>query len=155
MIAWFTRNHVAANLLLITIVLAGLFSLSNKIPLEVFPSFESERISISVSLRGSTPEDVERGITIRIEEAVQDLEGIERIRSRSSEGSGSVTVEVEDGYDPREMLADIKSRVDAINTFPVDAEKPIIALAQRKRDVITVTVAAIIQKKKSKNLLKE
>ena len=142
MIAWFTRNHVAANLLLITIVMAGLFSLSNRIPLEVFPSFESERISISVSLRGSTPEDVERGITIRIEEAVQDLEGIERIRSRSSEGSGSVTVEVEDGYDPREMLADIKSRVDAINTFPVDAEKPIIALAQRKRDVITVTVGS-------------
>lgn len=142
MIAWFTRNHVAANLLLITIVMVGLFSLSNRIPLEVFPSFESERISISVSLRGSTPEDVERGITIRIEEAVQDLEGIERIRSRSSEGSASVTVEVEDGYDPREMLADIKSRVDAINTFPVDAEKPIIALAQRKRDVITVTVGS-------------
>lgn len=142
MIAWFTRNHVAANLLLITILMAGLFSLSNKIPLEVFPSFDAERISISVSLRGSTPEDVERGITIRIEEAVQDLEGIERIRSRSSEGSGSVTVEVEDGYDPREMLADIKSRVDAINTFPVDAEKPIISLAQRKRDVITVTVGS-------------
>mgnify|MGYP000217739160 CR=1 FL=1 len=142
MIAWFTRNHVAANLLLVTIVLAGMFSLNNRIPLEVFPSFEAERINISVSLRGSTPEDVEKGITIRIEEAVQDLEGIERITSRSSEGRGSVTVEVEDGYDPREMLADIKSRVDAINTFPVQAEKPNISLAQRKRDVITVTVAS-------------
>jgi multidrug efflux pump subunit AcrB len=142
MIAWFTRNHVAANLLLLTIVLAGLFSLNTKIPLEVFPAFSAERINISVSLRGSTPEDVERGITIRIEEAVQDLEGIERITSRSSEGSGSVTVEVEDGYDPREMLADIKSRVDAINTFPEEAEKPNIALAQRIHDVITVTVAS-------------
>jgi multidrug efflux pump subunit AcrB len=142
MIAWFTRNHVAANLLLITIVMAGLFSLSNKIPLEVFPSFEAERISVSVSLRGATPEDVEKGITIRIEEAVQDLEGIERITSRSSESSGSVNIEVESGYDPREILADIKSRVDAINTFPAEAEKPIISLAQRKRDVITVTVSS-------------
>jgi multidrug efflux pump subunit AcrB len=142
MIAWFTRNHVAANLLLITIVLAGMYSLTNKIPLEVFPSSDPERISINVSLRGATPEDVERGITIRIEEAVADLEGIKRLRSRSSEGSGSVTIEVEDGYDPREMLADVKTRVDAINTFPVDAEKPNIKLDQWQQDVITVAIGS-------------
>ncbi len=142
MIAWFTKNHVAANLLLITLLLSGLFSLSSQIPLEVFPSFETDRISVSVTLRGSTPEDVEQGVTIRIEEAVQDLEGIEQISSRSSEGSASVTIEVESGYDPRELLADIKSRVDAINTFPADAEKPIVALAERKREVIAVTVAS-------------
>ncbi|WP_417655466.1 efflux RND transporter permease subunit [Pseudoalteromonas atlantica] len=142
MIAWFTKNHVAANLLLVTLLLSGLFSLSTQIPLEVFPSFETDRISVSVTLRGSTPEDVEQGVTIRIEEAVQDLEGIEQISSRSSEGSASVTIEVESGYDPRELLADIKSRVDAINTFPADAEKPIVALAERKREVIAVTVAS-------------
>ena len=142
MIAWFTKNHVAANLLLITLLLSGLFSLSSQIPLEVFPSFETDRISVSVTLRGSTPEDVEQGVTIRIEEAVQDLEGIEQISSRSSEGSASVTIEVESGYDPRELLADITSRLDAINTFPADAEKPIVALAERKREVIAVTVAS-------------
>ncbi|MEI8625535.1 efflux RND transporter permease subunit [Pseudoalteromonas sp. B137] len=142
MIAWFAKNHVAANLLLVTLLLSGLFSLSTKIPLEVFPSFETDMISVSVSLRGSTPEDVEQGVTIRIEEAVQDLEGIKQIFSRSSEGSGSVTIEVETGYDPRELLADIKSRVDAINTFPADAEKPIVALAERIREVIAVTVSS-------------
>ena len=142
MIAWFTKNHVAANLLLVTLLLSGLFSLSTKIPIEVFPSFETDMISIQVSLRGATPEDVEQGVTIRIEESVQDLEGIKQIFSRSSEGSGSVTVEVESGYDPRELLADIKSRVDAINTFPGDAEKPIVALAERKREVIAVTVSS-------------
>ena len=84
MIAWFTKNHVAANLLLFSIVFAGLFSLTTQIPLEVFPSFETDRISVSVSLRGSTPEDVEQGVTIRIEESVQDLEGIKQISSRSS-----------------------------------------------------------------------
>ncbi|MEG3758871.1 efflux RND transporter permease subunit [Pseudoalteromonas carrageenovora] len=142
MIAWFTKNHVAANLLLVTLLLSGLFSLSSKIPLEVFPSFETDMISVNVTLRGSTPEDVEQGVTIRIEEAVQDLEGIKQIFSRSSEGSGSVTIEVESGYDPRELLADIKSRVDAINTFPADAEKPIVALAERIREVIAVTVSS-------------
>lgn len=142
MIAWFTKNHVAANLLLISILLAGLFSVSTQIPLEVFPSFEADRISVSVTLRGSTPEDVEKGVAIRIEEAVQDLEGIKRITSRSSEGSASVSIEVDTGYDPRELLADIKSWVDAINTFPVDAEKPVVALAQRTREVIAVTVSS-------------
>ncbi len=76
MIAWFARNHVAANLLMISILFLGLFSLSSRIPLEVFPSFATDKISVSVTLRGSTPEDVEQGVAIRIEEAVQDLEGI-------------------------------------------------------------------------------
>ncbi|MDO6717826.1 efflux RND transporter permease subunit [Psychrosphaera sp. 1_MG-2023] len=142
MIAWFTRNHVAANLLMISILLSGLFSLSSRIPLEIFPSFESDIISVSLSLRGATPEDVEKGISIRIEEAVQDLEGIKKITSTSGESSSRVNIEVDNGYDAREMLADIKSRVDAINTFPADAEKPIISIAQRKRDVMTVTVAS-------------
>ena len=76
MITWFAKNSVAANLLMISILFGGFYSLSNNIPLEVFPSFESDRISINVSLRGATPEDVEKGVSIRIEEAIQDLEGI-------------------------------------------------------------------------------
>lgn len=147
MIAWFARNHVAANILLLTILLAGLFSLSTRIPLEVFPTFELERININVSLRGATPEDVEQGIAIRVEEAIQDLEGIKKITSRSSEGSASISVEIDNGYTPRDMLADIKSRVDAINTFPSDAEKPVVAIAQRKRDVITVAITSVYTEK--------
>lgn len=80
MIAWFARNHVAANLLMITIVMLGVVTLRGNIPIEVFPSFESETIRVSVSLRGATPEDVEQGVSIRIEEAVQDLQGIKRSR---------------------------------------------------------------------------
>ncbi|MBU2870379.1 efflux RND transporter permease subunit [Colwellia sp. E2M01] len=150
MIAWFARNHVAANLLLITILMAGLFSLSSRIPLEVFPSFESDRISIRVSLPGATPEDVEKSLSIRIEEAIQDLEGIKEISSSSSEGSSSVSVEIDTGYEPRDILSDIKSRVDAINTFPADAEKPVIALDTRTRDVIAVTVASVYSEKETR-----
>jgi multidrug efflux pump subunit AcrB len=150
MIAWFARNHVAANLLLITILIGGLFSLSVRIPLEVFPSFATDRINVNVSLRGATPEDVEKSLSIRIEESVQDLEGIKRISSRSSEGSSAVNIEVESGYDAREVLADIKSRVDAINTFPADAEKAVVSLSARKREVISVSVASIYGEKETR-----
>jgi multidrug efflux pump subunit AcrB len=142
MIAWFAKNHVAANLLMITILLAGVFSIKSSIPLEVFPSFESEIVNVTVALRGSTPEDAEQGVAIRIEEAVQDLQGIEKITSTSVEGAATVRIEADASTDVRDLLADIKSRVDAINTFPVDAEKPVIAIAQRIRDVISVTIAS-------------
>ncbi|WP_286268740.1 efflux RND transporter permease subunit [Thalassotalea hakodatensis] len=142
MIAWFARNHVAANLLMITILMMGVMSIKSNIPLEVFPSFESDVVNVSVSLRGATPEDVEKGVAIRIEEAVEDLEGIEKISSTSTEGSARVRIEADSGYDARELLNDVKSRVDAINTFPGEAEKPVISLLQRKREVIAVTVAS-------------
>ena len=147
MIAWFARNHVAANLLMITIVMAGLFSLFNRIPLEIFPTLEAETVRVQMTLRGATPEDVERGITIRIEEAVQGLRGIRRLTSSSSEGSAVVSIEVDKNYDPRDMLADVKSRVDAINTFPSDAERPVISLAQRRRDVIVVSISSAYSEK--------
>ncbi|MBR9909362.1 MAG: efflux RND transporter permease subunit [Gammaproteobacteria bacterium] len=141
MIAWFARNDVAANLLMALLLFLGLYSLQTRIPLEVFPTFGSDIIRVSVSLRGSTPEEVEQSVSIRIEEAVQDLEGIKKISSRSSEGSSNVTIEVDTGYDPRELLNDVKARVDAINTFPGEAEKPVISLAVRTREVIAVSIS--------------
>jgi len=142
MIAWFARNEVAANLLMLSLLMAGLFSASSQIPLEIFPSIETDVVQVRVSLNGATPEDVEKGVAIRVEEAVQDLEGIDRLVSRSSENSAVINVEVDSGYDAREMLADVKTRVDAINTFPADAEKPVVSLQKRVRDVITVTIAS-------------
>ncbi|MCP5415895.1 MAG: efflux RND transporter permease subunit [Chromatiaceae bacterium] len=141
MIAWFARNHVAANLLMVTLLIVGLFSLFNRIPLEVFPTLDPQQINVTITLRGATPEDVEQSIAILVEEAVQDLEGIEQITSRSAEGSASIGIEVDSAHDPRELLADIKSRVDAINNLPVEAEKPVISLETRRREVISVAVA--------------
>ncbi|MBX2857937.1 MAG: efflux RND transporter permease subunit [Cellvibrionaceae bacterium] len=155
MIAWFTRNDVAANLLLISICLAGFYSLFNLIPLEFFPSFDSDRISVQVSLRGATPEDAELGIATRIEEAIQDLAGIDEYVSRSSEGGTSVTIEVAKGYNPRDVLDEVKSRVDAINTFPVDAERPIVSLSQRIQDVISVTVAGNVSEREIRELIEQ
>ena len=131
MIAWFARNSVAANLLLVTIIMSGLLAVQS-IRLDIFPD---------TVMRGATPEDVELGIATRIEESVQDIEGIEKITSVSVEGSTRVRLEVESGYEAREVLEDVKTRVDAINTFPSEAERPVIALAQRRFQVIEVVVA--------------
>ena len=152
MITWFTRNDVAANLLMIAIVFSGLYSLFNAIPLEFFPSFESSRITVSVSMRGATPEDAELGIASRIEDSIKDLEGIKEYSSTSFEGGTRVTIEVDQNYDPRQVLDDVKNRVDAINTFPVEAEKPNIFLAQRQRAAITVTIAGNVSEREMREL---
>lgn len=155
MISWFAKNDVAANLLMFCIIFSGLFALKNSIPLEIFPTIEPSRINVQVSLRGSTPEESELSIATRIEEAITDLEGIEEYISYSYEGGASVNLEVEDGYDAREILDDVKNRVDAINTFPSGAERPIISLSVWKRDVITATVSGNVSEKEIRQLAEQ
>ena len=140
MIAWFARNPVASNLLLFIVIVLGLHALSSRLVLEVFPEFERNVVRVSMVYRGATPSEVEQGLLIKIEEAIQDLPGIEELTSSASEGSGSVSIEVEEGTDPRVLLDDIKGRVDAINTFPTEAERPTYSVAIRRREVIGVVV---------------
>ena len=140
MIAWFAKNDVAANILLAVIFISGLYVVSNHIPVDLFPEFEQRSVRVTMSLPGASPQEVEEGITIRIEEAVQDLEGIRELNSSSSEGSASVTIEVEEGYNVREVLDDVKIKVDAINNFPVDAENLLIQVPQWRRDAIGVVL---------------
>ncbi len=87
MIAWFARNSVASNLLMLSIIIGGLVSINHFVRLEAFPPFDVDTISASVTMRGASPEDIELGAAVRIEEAVKDIEGIDRIVSRSVEGS--------------------------------------------------------------------
>lgn len=138
LIPWFAKNDVAANILMAIIILSGLYVLSNKIPVDMFPEFETNTVSVSMSLRGASPQEVEEGLTIRIEEAIQDLNGIERINSTAREGSTSVNIEVEDGYDVKDVLDEVKIRVDAINNFPVEAERPLVSTPQRRFDAIGI-----------------
>lgn len=139
MIRWFARNGVAANLLMLVIVLGGLASIYS-IKVELFPQFSLDRVLVSVPFRGASPEEVEEQIVKRIEEEIQDVEGIKEIISTAVEGLGSVSVEVEKGYDPQQLTDDIKSRVDAISTFPVDAERPIVQEILIKREVMGVVL---------------
>ena len=147
MIEWFARNPVAANLLMITIIITGIVSASKSIPLEVFPSFEIEAVSVNTPYRGATPSSVEDSITKRVEEAIYTIEGIDEISSRSSEGLSNVVAKVGDGYDKREILNDIKLKVDALSTLPVSAEKPVVALSTFNPGVIQVVIAGEVDNK--------
>ena len=119
MIAWFAKNPVAANLLMVFIVISGLISIFT-INLEIMPQISLDVVSVEVPYLGAAPEEVEEAVTIRIEEAIQGLDGIAEITSTASEGIGVVTIELELGADPSKVVDDIKSRVDAIDTFPVE-----------------------------------
>ncbi|MFK8067278.1 MAG: efflux RND transporter permease subunit [Gammaproteobacteria bacterium] len=152
MINWFARNQVAANLLMVAILALGAWSLSSRIPLEVFPSFERDIVTVTMSYRGATPTEVEEAIVIRIEEAIADLEGIKQITSSANEGVGQVMVEIESNLEPRDMLDEIKNRVDTIIGFPTDVEKPNYKIQSRTREVISVAVVADLPEKKLRDL---
>ena len=137
---WFAGNGVAANLMLAFIVLSGVVSLTI-VREEVFPEIDLDRITIQVPYLGAAPEEVEDAITIRIEEAIQGIDGIKQIQSTASEGSGTVSVELELGADARKVVDDVKSRVDAISTFPVETEKPIISEMSSRMQVTDIAVS--------------
>ena len=140
MIEWFARNHVAANLLMVGILLAGILTLSKDIALELMPDFNLDTVTITTALPGGNPRSIEETITSRIEEAIADIEGIDTITSRSAEGFSSVFAKIEAGYDKQNILSDIKIRVDALNTLPLDAERPIIQIAEVPIQVIGLAV---------------
>ena len=150
-IAWFARNGVAANLIIFVIAVAGILTIPT-IKKEVFPEFSSDTISISMVYRGAAPEEVEEAVIVRLEEAIQGLDGVKRIRSTASEGSGSVIVELLPGADVRKALDDIKNRVDAIDTFPVETEQPIIQEVIIKTQVINVAISGSADERALKKL---
>jgi len=147
LIAWFARNSVAANLLMVFIIAWGVSALMTRIPLEVFPSFELDSVNISVPFRGAAPSEVEEGVTIKLEEAIQDIEGIKQINSTSSEGIANVFVQIANGYDTQLIKSDIEQRVDGISTFSEEVGTPRISVPQANREVISVVVAAPMPEK--------
>lgn len=138
-IAWFARNSVAANLLMLVIVVGGLLSLQ-QVKMEIFPSVEADLVIVSVPYRGASPAEVERGVCVRVEERIQGIEGIERLDCTASEGAGVVMAEVHAWANTDAVLDDIKTEVDAIDTFPAETEKPTIKRATMRARVINVAV---------------
>ena len=138
-IRWFILNTVAANLLMVFIIIAGIFTLS-RLRMEVFPDITIPIINVSVVYPGASPEDIEESICVKVEEQVQGINGLKRITSSSNEGYGSINIEVENGYDIDEVKDEVKSQVDAITSFPDDAEKPTIRSFDGQPEVITIAV---------------
>ena len=138
-IAWMAGHSVTANLVMLVLLVGGIF-LGFRIKKEIFPYFELDQVRISVPYPGASPQEVERGIILSIEEAVQGLEGVNEVRSSAREGSGTVTVEMIEGENLQRLAQDIQSEVDRIISFPEEAEEPQVVIVSRKRYVVSLAL---------------
>ncbi|ADT68702.1 efflux RND transporter permease subunit [Pseudoalteromonas sp. APC 3356] len=139
LIAWFARNPVAANLLMIFILIGGILT-AFTIRKQMFPQFESNWISVSAVYPGAAPQEVEEGITIKVEENLEGIEGIKRLITYSNRGSSQAWIEIEEQFDPQEVLDEIKVQVDSINTFPAGMERPIVRRDKYEQEVMILAL---------------
>ncbi|MFV0277489.1 MAG: efflux RND transporter permease subunit [Parahaliea sp.] len=153
-IAWFARNPVAANLLMMMILVIGLGS-AFSIQRAMFPNFELDVIFIDMSYPGAPPEEVEQGIVLKIEDAINDVDGIKRVESDALESHARVMIEPLDGTDINELLDDIKNRIDAIRFFPEEAEKPILSQPELLFPAVTLQLSGPLGERSMKNLAEE
>lgn len=138
-IVWMAGHSVTANLVMLILLLGGLY-LGIRIKKEIFPYFELDLVRITVPYPGASPQEVERGIILAIEEAVQGLEGVNEVRASAREGSGTVTVEMIEGENLQKLAQDIQGEVDRIMSFPEEAEEPQVVIVSRKRYVVSLAL---------------
>jgi len=122
------------------VLLIGGLMMGFNIKQEVFPEFSLDMVNITVAYPGASPEEVENGILLAIEEAVQGLEGIDEIVANANEGVASISIEALEGTDINRLWQEVKSEVDRITTFPDEAEDPQITIAARKREVLSIVL---------------
>jgi len=138
-ISWFVRNPVASNLLMWIFLVGGVlsyFSLNQ----EEFPDIEVGVIQVSVTYLGATPEEVETGVCLRIEQALENAEGLQRLTTTAREGGCDATVELTSAADLNRSLNDVKGKIDAITTFPAETEKPIVRAFSNSGEVMTIAL---------------
>lgn len=138
-IAWMAGHSVTANLLMLVLIIGG-FVFAKRTTQEFLPNADLDTITVSVSYPGASPEEVEEGIILPVEEALQSLDGITEIASFAYEGSGRVRAEIADGEDIQQLNSEIKNEIDRIRTFPNEAEEPKVAIDSRRRNVLELVV---------------
>jgi len=151
LIAWFAENQVAANLIMVLIVVAGILSLQTTRK-ELIPNISLEKISISIVFPGASPKEVEKTICIRVEENIFDIEGIRDITSKAAEGICNVVASIESNYNARDVMDEIKSRIDTVSTFPEQAERAQIREISIKSSVASVVVSGDVDERTLKSV---
>ena len=149
-LAAFAANTVFANIVMVMIFLGGALALGTMLR-ESFPQFSLDMISVQVLYPGADPEEVEEGIVLKIEEALETVEGIKQYTATSAENMGSATIELQDGYDLTEVLDNVKAKIDAVSTFPVDAEKPVVTEVLMKDSVMLLALSGALSEKQLKS----
>lgn len=150
-IAWFARNSVAANLLMACIIIAGLMA-ALQIRKQMFPAIEINWINVNIPYRGAAPQEVEEAITVKLEKALAQVQGLERVITYSNRGSSTANIQVLESYDIREVLDDVKSSIDSISSFPAGMERPIVNQAKYRQEVMYISLSGDLDKKSLKKL---
>ena len=139
-IEWFVDNPVAANLMMFIFLVGGLMSMLS-MHKEEFPNIEPGLVQISIPYLGAAPEEVEQAVCIRVEEAIEGVNGMDKVRSIASEGMCTVIIELNQDSNYNAVLNEIKSKIDCISTFPRETEKPNIAMMQFRGQTIVVALS--------------
>ncbi len=139
LLGWLVHNHVASMVVML-LILAGGILLLPKLRKEVFPEFDLDAIQVTVAYPGASPEEVEQGIVLAIEQAVSGLDGVKDVISTASEGVATVQIDLHLNADDQLVLSDVKSAVDRITSLPLDAEEPQVTLVLRRMMVVSLVV---------------
>ncbi|MEP0202431.1 MAG: efflux RND transporter permease subunit [Halioglobus sp.] len=153
-IAWFAHNPVAANLLMIVIMVVGLAS-ALSLQRAMFPLLDIDRIIVTMTYPGAAPEEVEQGIVLKIEEAINDIDSIKRVESDAFESMARIIIEPQEGTDLAKLMDEIKNNIDAVQQFPEGAEKPIIRQPELLIPAITVQISGAMNERSMKSLADE
>lgn len=151
LIAWFARNSVAANLLMIFILVGGGLTI-NTINKQMFPQFKINWISFAVPYPGAAPQEVEEGITIKIEEALETVQGLDRVITYSNRNYSNGWFRVDESYDPQVVLEEVKSAIDAIPSFPDGIERPKVEREKFRQEVMYMSLYGDLTNKELKEL---
>ncbi len=143
MIRWFARNDIAANFLILGILLWGGYSIVERVPMEVQPAIQFKRVDIEVNYRGGSPADVEKAVIIPIENALIGLQGVKQVFSQARNGSAQISIMTKDGTDPHRLQEKVKARVNRVTNLPAETEPPVIEVPDSSLwfDVIKIAVA--------------
>ena len=150
-IAYMASNGVAANLLMFGFLAAGLVSLAG-LEMEAWPTVPFNQVEVSVAYPGATPEEVEEGIVVKVEDEVRGLDDVKSVRSVAAPGMGSVRVEVHSGTDINDALAAVEAAVDRIQTFPSEAERPLIREMTNAQSVMRLLVYGDVSERSLKEI---
>ena len=138
-LAWMANNPVAANLIMMLLLIGGILIVS-QVKQEIEPDFEVGWVNVSVSFPGASPDEVEKGIILAVEEAVQGLDGVKRVEASGYEEMASVNIELHNDADVNKTTENIKNAVDRISSFPLDAERPQIRAITSGREVMGLII---------------
>ena len=150
-LTWLVTNPVATNLLVGFVVLAGIAAFA-RIAVRTYPDIDVPIVSITVAYLGAAPEEVERGVCTRIEDHVDGIVGVREVHSTADEGICTVQVELLQDADRNETLNDIRDRINAIETFPAEVEKPLVRLLKLPSPVIDIAVTGPTDERTLKQL---